>query len=128
MLAHVGEPIYREFGRLVREAREKADGGRRMTQEALAKRVRLSRTSITNIERGNQHVGLHLLYDLARALGKRPAELLPDEATIQQHEPSLEELLEPLGRGERAKVIEQIDGLQPETKKQLMAVLRRERN
>jgi len=53
----------------------------------VAARVRLSRTSITNIERGQQHVALHQLFLLASAVGCTPEELLPAESV------SLEDLL-----------------------------------
>lgn len=49
-----------------------------MSQEELAGRVDLARTSITNIERGTQPVSLGLLYGLSDALGCEPAQLLPD--------------------------------------------------
>ena len=68
------EDLYRDFGRRLRAARK----GAQLTQGALASRVGLSRTSITNIEQGSQHVALHLLMELARAVGVTPAQLLPD--------------------------------------------------
>jgi transcriptional regulator with XRE-family HTH domain len=49
----------------------------RLTQEALASQVALTRTSITNIERGRQKLLLHTLVDIAHALSVEPAELLP---------------------------------------------------
>jgi transcriptional regulator with XRE-family HTH domain len=48
-----------------------------MSQEAFAKAVGLSRTSITNIERGRQPISLHTLYFMADILGVEPADLLP---------------------------------------------------
>jgi transcriptional regulator with XRE-family HTH domain len=48
-----------------------------MSQDAFAKAVGLSRTSITNIERGRQPVSLHTLYSMADILGVEPADLLP---------------------------------------------------
>lgn len=48
-----------------------------MTQEKLGRVVGLSRTSITNIEKGRQHVSLHQLFAIAEALRVRPAALLP---------------------------------------------------
>ena len=74
------DDIYRNFGRRLRTARK----ARHMSQEALAARLRprLSRTSITNIEAGSQHVPLHMLYELAAAVGVRAQSLLPDEPTI----------------------------------------------
>ncbi len=51
-----------------------------VTQENLAKLVGLTRTSLTNIEKGRQKILLHTFADLASALGVRPAELLPKES------------------------------------------------
>jgi transcriptional regulator with XRE-family HTH domain len=75
--------LYREFGQHFREVR-KAVG---LTQEHVAERVGLTRTSVTNIERGRQHISLHQLYLLAAAVGRQPAELLPD------HDGGVDELL-----------------------------------
>jgi transcriptional regulator with XRE-family HTH domain len=66
--------LYKQFGSELRAARDGSD----LTQEQVAGRVGLTRTSITNIEAGRQQVSLHQLYQLAAAVGKRPAELLPD--------------------------------------------------
>jgi len=75
--------FYRELGKLLRSAR-KTKG---ITQERLARAVALSRTSITNIELGQQPVPAHILVALARALGIRPADLLPqDPATAKSVE------------------------------------------
>src|SRR5712692_11882348 len=111
MLAPV-EPIYLDFGLRLRAARRKAQ----LTQEALGKRVDLSRTSITNIEQGNQHVGLHLLYDLAKAVGVRPVELLPDERPASSTAPSLDQVLGGMRRTDRAKVVREIERLSAEDK------------
>lgn len=67
------DALYRDFGRRLRTAREA--GG--LSQSELAARVGLGRTSITNIETGRQRVPLHLLLELAAALGVQPASLLP---------------------------------------------------
>ena len=48
-----------------------------MTQDRLGTLVGLSRTSITNIEKGRQHVSLHQLYRIADVLGVTPDMLLP---------------------------------------------------
>jgi transcriptional regulator with XRE-family HTH domain len=48
-----------------------------MSQEEFAKAVGLSRTSITNIERGRQPVSLHTLYSMADILGIEAVDLLP---------------------------------------------------
>jgi transcriptional regulator with XRE-family HTH domain len=77
--------LYKEFGKKFRKARSEAD----LTQAQVAKRVGLSRTSITNIERGTQHIAMHQLFLLASAVGSEPADLLPDYVL------ALEELLSP---------------------------------
>jgi transcriptional regulator with XRE-family HTH domain len=65
--------FYRGFGEKVRHAR-----GRGLTQEELAARVKLSRTSIANIEAGRQRVPLHMIYTFAQALSVAPESLLPE--------------------------------------------------
>jgi transcriptional regulator with XRE-family HTH domain len=68
------DPLYEEFGRLVRATREAS----RISQAELGRRVGLSRTSITNIECGRQHVSLRQFVDIAAALGRHPSALLPE--------------------------------------------------
>jgi transcriptional regulator with XRE-family HTH domain len=68
-------PIYVELGKRIRAARK----GKRLTQARLAEVVSLTRTSITNIEKGRQKLLIHTLYDLAGALGVSPRDLLPEE-------------------------------------------------
>jgi transcriptional regulator with XRE-family HTH domain len=74
------DDIYRQFGALVRNHRN--GKGTRFTQEYVAKQAGLSRTSITNIEKGRQRILLHQLYDLAAALEVPPTALLPDVPTL----------------------------------------------
>lgn len=77
MAAKVEEPqkrIYIELGKRIREARE----NKRLSQADLASSSFLSRTSITNIEKGRQHLPLHTLYAIANALEIKMVELLPD--------------------------------------------------
>lgn len=80
--------IYTETGRLIRDSR-KATG---VSQGRLAASVGLSRTSITNIERGRQKILLHTLVDIAKALGVDLHSLLPTRgggmsATLESHLP-----------------------------------------
>jgi transcriptional regulator with XRE-family HTH domain len=79
------ERLYKEFGQRLRSAREDAE----LTQKDVADRVGLKRTSITNIERGRQHIALHQLFLLAKAVGREPVQLLPDGGQ------GLEDLLSP---------------------------------
>jgi transcriptional regulator with XRE-family HTH domain len=68
--------IYGAFGKLVRQHRKRLS----MNQEALGGEIGLSRASIANIETGRQHIPLHHLYRLARALKVDPHTLLPSTA------------------------------------------------
>lgn len=69
------DAIYQAFGRAV-AIRRKQQG--KMTQLDLAQKTGLSRASIANIERGQQNVGLHHLYAIARALEMtKVSDLLP---------------------------------------------------
>jgi len=72
--------LYRQFGNRLRESRLDA----KLTQDEVAERVGLKRTSITNIECGRQHIALHQLFLLADAVGVGPIDLLPDNETAMQ--------------------------------------------
>lgn len=65
--------LYLEVGVRVRRRREAL----RITQDALAITVGLSRSSIANIERGQQHAPVHVLLWLAEALRVDVGTLLP---------------------------------------------------
>jgi transcriptional regulator with XRE-family HTH domain len=69
--------LYPRFGRELRRVRRQ----KKVTQNQLAERVKLGRTSIVNIERGRQRIHLHTFLEFARALQVDPRELLPDEPT-----------------------------------------------
>jgi transcriptional regulator with XRE-family HTH domain len=68
------EEVYTRFGRQVRTVRKE----RGLTQSELARRVRLGRTSVANIESGQQRVYLHTLTEMAAVLEVSPTELLPE--------------------------------------------------
>lgn len=67
------EILYQEIGKRVKEARLNKD----YTQEKLSELIGLTRTSITNIEKGRQKISVHILYNLASSLNILPHELLP---------------------------------------------------
>lgn len=69
--------FYEEVGQRIRDARE----ARLMTQEALAAEVSLTRTSITNVEKGRQKLLLHTFFDIAQVLGVSAETLLPSIRT-----------------------------------------------
>jgi transcriptional regulator with XRE-family HTH domain len=82
--------LYALVGKRVRQAREK----RGLTQKSLASLLSLTRTSVTNIERGKQKVLVHTLVELAQALHIPLVELLGEFAVVQGSEmPEWDELL-----------------------------------
>ena len=69
------DDLYRELGRKIRQARERF--GEKLSQEALAQRLGLSRASMVNIEAGRQRAPLHLLWQIAELLGADLTMLIP---------------------------------------------------
>jgi DNA-binding XRE family transcriptional regulator len=65
---------YVALGRQIAQIRQSKS---KITQEDLALKVSLTRTSIINIEKGRQQVLVHTVVDIARALGVPVLELLP---------------------------------------------------
>lgn len=104
--------LYIEFGRRLREAREASH----LSQDAVAKRVGLSRTSITNIERGRQHVSLHMLYRFASAVGTQPSELLPRQLASGANDIVEPHVLRKAGVPEGAREIEWVKRIVTATK------------
>jgi transcriptional regulator with XRE-family HTH domain len=73
---HLAEPkgvFYEQLGLSLMKARRQ----RRLTQGRLAAAVSVSRTSITNIEKGRQIVPAHLLAKLAQTLNIPIGDLVP---------------------------------------------------
>jgi len=102
------QAFYAEVGRRIRQTREE----RGLTQEALAELVSLTRTSITNIEKGRQKILAHTLVDLATALRVTPATLLPESNTTADSE--LDELLKERSRAEQDWIKAAIGSLEEE--------------
>lgn len=80
--------LYELLGERVK-ARRKAQ---ELSQDQLAKQVDLTRTSISNIEAGRQHLPLHVLYRLAHCLQCRPHELLPEPEVLAESDEAASEL------------------------------------
>lgn len=68
------EPVYGSIGEVTRFIRVR----RGMTQQALARILGVSRTSVVNFEAGNQRFPLHRIPELAWALGTSPRRLLQE--------------------------------------------------
>ncbi|MBD3676358.1 MAG: helix-turn-helix transcriptional regulator [Planctomycetaceae bacterium] len=69
------DPLYREIGNRIREAR-----AGKLTQDELAEKISMDRSSISNIELGRQKLFAHTLFQIALVLGVSPAHLLPEES------------------------------------------------
>jgi DNA-binding XRE family transcriptional regulator len=65
--------FYERFGRRLREMRKGAE----LTQDQVASRLGVNRTTLVNIEKGRQRVALDQVIELANILGCDAAELLP---------------------------------------------------
>jgi transcriptional regulator with XRE-family HTH domain len=76
--------FYSVFGAMLADARRK----RRVSQEALAEELDLTRTSITNIEKGRQPIQLHSLYLVAQSLSVEVKDLLPSPAALRLVQPA----------------------------------------
>lgn len=66
------QPLYAQLGKTIVRHRNRSG----MTQNDLAKKVRKARTSIANIERGEQRILLHDVSVFAKALDTTPARLM----------------------------------------------------
>jgi len=82
--------VLKEFGRRLSEVRK----GKKLKQLALSRRLGLSRTSISNIERGEQRISLELAYHVAYVL----------EVSLQELLPTLEEVMPSKGIGRGVRV------------------------
>jgi transcriptional regulator with XRE-family HTH domain len=88
--------LYRAFGNLVRLGRARRD----LSQEELGRLVGLSRTSITNIEKGRHHLVIHQLLAFSRALKVPPEVLLPSTRSTKRHD-----VAQKNGRGQRRAIV-----------------------
>ena len=67
------DPLYDAIGERVTRARGTAG----LSQAKLAIKVGVTRASIVNIERGRQRAPIHLLWQIAAALGTEASKLIP---------------------------------------------------
>lgn len=84
------DPFYLQLGKRIKSARV----ARGFTQEKLARALKLTRTSITNIEAGKQPVFAHQLSALSRHLGVSVEVLLAED--VPPGSPRLDEQLRDL--------------------------------
>jgi transcriptional regulator with XRE-family HTH domain len=69
--------LYKQVGALIASHRRG-----KLSQSSLAACLNLSRSSIANIERGEQAIQLHALFSIADALSVSPGSLLPQTANV----------------------------------------------
>ena len=74
------QKLYARIGERVRQIRETHSP--RMSQQELAQILKLQRTSITNIERGNQRPTLEALYLLCEHFGLKLENVLPTVSDV----------------------------------------------
>lgn len=67
------EPLYHEIGQRIARARNAAG----LSQEKLASRIRVTRTSVVNIEHGRQRAPIWLLWRISDTLGLEIGVFLP---------------------------------------------------
>jgi transcriptional regulator with XRE-family HTH domain len=85
--------LYEALGKRVRELRQD-----RFTQAELAALLDMSRTSVTNLERGRQRIPLHQLLRIADALGCELGELLPTREALGLSTGGREQPVEVVGK------------------------------
>jgi transcriptional regulator with XRE-family HTH domain len=98
---------YEEIGRRIKKARETQG----LSQAALARMVKMARTSISNIEAGRQGMAVDTLYNLADALEIEAADLLPKRAN--RHASTDTSAIERELKHEEAKVKTWVTGFVP---------------
>jgi len=76
--------LFALIGERVRRLREAQ--APRMSQEELAQFLDLKRTSITNIERGNQKITLDAIYRLCERFGLEIGEIVPSVSEVTRSE------------------------------------------
>lgn len=79
------ERLYQAIGKRLKQLREAND----LTQADLAKTLGFERTSITNIERGKQRPGVHVLYRICAYLQVPIDKLLPPVGSDEIAPPKL---------------------------------------
>lgn len=103
------DEIYREVGRKIRQTRE----NQHLSQDSLAQRLGISRTSMVNIEAGRQRTPLHVLWQTAELLETKLTLLIPtpEELLAPQNHTALDR--------EMMKQIEEVANGDPATIKAL---------
>ena len=78
------DPVYSKIGAAFRKRRDEIG----MTQSMLADHLQLSRTSVTNIERGRQPLSIHQFILACQLLKLSAGDLLQDAASLKPQAPA----------------------------------------
>ena len=73
--------LYQQIGQRLARARLAAG----LSQAKLASKVRITRTSIVNVEKGRQRPPIHLLWEIAEVLGIEVGGLLPQRRELSEN-------------------------------------------
>jgi transcriptional regulator with XRE-family HTH domain len=85
-----GKKISAAVGKIIAEARNSIN----MTQSELADTLRLQRTSISNIESGNQVLLLDVFYDICEILKLNPGDVLNQATSNSRHIEDIEKFIQ----------------------------------
>ena|SRR5437870_306387 len=102
MPRYASSALYRDIGRAVHRLRDQRKP--KMSQQALADAIGLSRASVANIERGHHRIQIHVLYDIAAALDLEPHDLLPHPGRKQPERRLPEDITKALSPKEQVAV------------------------
>lgn len=105
--------LYASLGLRIRDIRDRQE----LSQSALAEKVGISRASMVNIEKGRQNSPLHVLYDLADALGMDIRDLLPPITEVARRE-------EPEVPASRRAAVEEVTQGNPEARDRILAFIK----
>lgn len=85
-----GKWLSKNVGRILAERRGVLD----LTQSEVADALRLQRTSISNIESGNQVLMLDVFYEFCQILKLDPADVINQAASSQEHIDEIEKIVQ----------------------------------
>jgi len=102
--------VLKQFGRRLKAARE----ARAEKQQNLADALHLSRTTVSNLERGAQRVFLDQVYECAIILGADLIELLPGLADVRSKPAVTTSADDPLTRDAQATAVAVIETIKTE--------------
>lgn len=104
--------LYQVLGERLREYRT-AKG---LTQEQLASKIELTRTSVVNIEQGRQHPPLHLLFQISEALEVDLYNFIPKPADFNTNPLLNPEILKGISEADASKVTHFVEKFQKKTR------------